>query len=508
MSDWSIDGEKSRNLKQLCSESSNSRHIRAPNLREALKDYDCCMSRKKPSGLRGRRKSKVSMRSIIYVSTFFLICKTLWQLNLQGRGLLGADGENYLEALNGLVAEGIYSNEGKLAYWPAGYPILMWPFAELSLSNLPFMIGIAQSLIFSISIGFLAYEVSESPFRKFTIPMLILLNLNPTLSLNSVVIGYEVLTASLMITSVCFFLRFIRMQQSNILNANVVMASISLSLACFVQPRISLLALGVIIPFAAYVFRGKMIVIFLIFTITIVGIGPSALALRNLNANGYAAVSVNLGATMSIGAGPFSNGGYSNKSKGVPCNEIKGDAAEQDRHTIKCVLTWYLKNPTSSLKLFANKFIFHWSPWFGPLANGTMARNPWLNYHPFKNLTVTEEGQKILYGPIGKLTSWIWLTASLASLILGFLALRRRGGSSTFLAWALFLPTILNTLSSIGTIGDHRFRIPTLVLSCILQIIGLYSLINRRLFKRGIEGSTNLFKANAFSLPNEQRKNV
>ena len=40
-------------------------------------------------------------------------------------------------------------------------------------------------------------------------------------------------------------------------------------------------------------------------------------------------------------------------------------------------------------------------------------------------------------------------------------ALRRRGGVSTLLAWCLFIPVLLNTGSSMGTIGDHRFRIPT-----------------------------------------------
>jgi len=39
----------------------------------------------------------------------------------------GADGENYLRGLLGLARDGLLSTEGKLSYWPAGYPLLMWP---------------------------------------------------------------------------------------------------------------------------------------------------------------------------------------------------------------------------------------------------------------------------------------------------------------------------------------------------------------------------------------------
>ena len=39
--------------------------------------------------------------------------------------LLGADGENYLTGFSGLIRDGIFSKEGILNYWPAGYPIVI-----------------------------------------------------------------------------------------------------------------------------------------------------------------------------------------------------------------------------------------------------------------------------------------------------------------------------------------------------------------------------------------------
>jgi hypothetical protein len=258
------------------------------------------------------------------------------------------------------------------------------------------------------------------------------------------------------------------------------------------QPRILLLALGIIIPFAIYHYRGRAIPIFLAFSLSIVAIAPSIMILRNIEANGYAAISTNLGVTMNIGAGPGATGAYDSPNSGVPCEAVEGNTAEQDSHLVGCVLKWYLENPGKSAKLFVNKLLYHWSPWFGPLVNGTMARNPWIQLHPFYESTKTRQGFEMVDGAVGKTISWAWVLGSLALLIYGFIALRRRGGVSTLLAWCLFIPVLLNTGSSMGTIGDHRFRIPTLTLSILLQLFGLYAIFDRRSFKKGLDGKVRL----------------
>jgi hypothetical protein len=38
----------------------------------------------------------------------------------------GADAENYLYGVLGLLKDGFQSTEGTLHYWPAGYPLLIW----------------------------------------------------------------------------------------------------------------------------------------------------------------------------------------------------------------------------------------------------------------------------------------------------------------------------------------------------------------------------------------------
>ena len=432
------------------------------------------------------------LRAIILFSAAVFLIKVIWLSSQQGRGLLGADGENYLNALSGLLEDGLFSEQGLLSYWPAGYPILMWPLAELSFNNLAFLVGTLQSLIFAVSVIFFSFELSKSSLKRFTWPAVLILSLSPTFTLNSVVIGYEVTSAVLFLLVIALYMRLIRIEKRSILNWESSLSALAISVSCFMQPRIILLALGLFIPFAIYHYRGRAIPLFLAFSLFIVAIAPAILIFRNTQAQGFAAISTNLGVTMNIGAGPKATGGYTSQVTGVDCEPIEGDAAEQDSHKVGCVLKWYLKNPGASLKLFINKFFFHWSPWFGPLGNGTMARNPWLKFHPFAETVKTQEGYEMAYGNVGKAFSWIWVLGSLALMVYGFIALRMRGGLSTLLAWALFIPILLNTASSMGTIGDHRFRIPTLSLSLLLQLFGAYALFSRKSFRRGIDGPVRL----------------
>jgi hypothetical protein len=272
---------------------------------------------------------------------------------------LGADGENYLNSLEGLLKDGIFSEQGNLHYWPAGYPILMWPLAELSFNNLAFLVGTLQSLIFAVSVIFFSFELSKSSLKRFTWPAVIILSLSPTFTLNSVVIGYEVTSAVLFLLVIALYMRLIRIDKRSIFNWESSLAALAISVSCFMQPRIILLALGLFIPFAIYHYRGRAIPIFLAFSLFIVAIAPAILIFRNTQAQGFAAISTNLGVTMNIGAGPKASGGYTSQVTGVDCEPIEGDAAEQDSHKVGCVLKWYLKNPGASLKLFINKFFFH-----------------------------------------------------------------------------------------------------------------------------------------------------
>jgi len=117
------------------------------------------MSKKKVASSKAARTSRFQLRAIILFSAVVFLIKVTWLSTQQGRGLLGADGENYLNALIGLLEDGFFSDERLLSYWPAGYPILMWPLAELSFNNFAFLVGTLQSLIFAVSVIFFSFEL-------------------------------------------------------------------------------------------------------------------------------------------------------------------------------------------------------------------------------------------------------------------------------------------------------------------------------------------------------------
>ena len=65
------------------------------------------MSKKKVASSKAARTSRSQLRAIILFSAVVFLIKVTWLSTQQGRGLLGADGENYLSVLDGLLKEGL-----------------------------------------------------------------------------------------------------------------------------------------------------------------------------------------------------------------------------------------------------------------------------------------------------------------------------------------------------------------------------------------------------------------
>jgi hypothetical protein len=217
-----------------------------------------------------------------------------------------------------------------------------------------------------------------------------------------------------------------------------------------------------------------------IITLVVTLLFPASLIYRNNQAIGINSISTNLGVTMNLGAGDGATGGYagSTSKAGVPC-ETEGNSAQQDNQRVKCILEWYVSNPTKSLELFYNKSIYFWSPWDGPIANGTMARNPWLTFSPIRDIArSSEDGNRLVNGPAGKIASWVWLLSGLGLLLYGFLILWRQGSIEKLLATLALITVGTNWTISLMTIGDHRFRIPIMGMSLFLQAIGLKTLFS------------------------------
>jgi hypothetical protein len=414
-------------------------------------------------------------RTFFYWAVAIFIVKLITIFNIQGNAWLGADGENYISAYEALVEDGLFSSEGLLHYWPAGYPIFLLILSFLGKAWLFATLTILQSLIYSSAVFYFVYQLSKTKLRNYSFLIMLFLLLNPTLSLASICVGYESLAASGLLITLGLLIQDLTSNSNKVFQRNIILAAITIGFISFFQPRLLLSGLFGIAIWVLVRKPFKSAIIVMIIAISIVAVSPALLILRNQNANGFSAISTNLGITMNLGAGEDADGSYRPEEKhGVSCSTIEGNAAQQDSHLVRCVIKWYLANPSKSVELLINKAIFFWSPWFGPEAVGSMARNPWLKVSPLVDIASnSEEGNKLIYGSFGKIVSWGWILLSLILLGVGFWRLWRIGGVEKVLGIFALSQIVLNWLISMGTLGDHRQRLPILGLSIFLQVIGI-----------------------------------
>jgi hypothetical protein len=108
-----------------------------------------------------------------------------------------------------------------------------------------------------------------------------------------------------------------------------------------------------------------------------------------------------------------------------------------------------------------------------------MARNPWLKISPIRDIqTNSENGDKLVKGPIGLLFSWLWLLGGLGLVIYGFIVLWRLKQLEKLIGLIAITIVASSWGISLLSIGDHRFRLPIMGMSLFLQAVGLKSIFN------------------------------
>ena len=427
----------------------------------------------------------------IYLAAIVFLVKLIIIFNIDGKesgseqgmhyikGIwLGADGENYITSYKFLVSEGIFSKAFILNFWPAGYPLFMLLISLFSKSWIFISLSIIQSVIFSIAVFYFIKQIYRTRIKGYAFSILLLILINPTLSLSSVTVGYESLSASGILISTGFMIKdFIEKKDSNFYIL-LSLSSLIYGFIGFMQPR--LLVTGFLVNSIWLVARKgikvKIALIILSFVLTL--FFPSTLVYRNYVATKSLSISTNLGETMAVGAGPGATGKYKRRVMDIPC-KITGTIVEKDQQVVRCVLKWYVENPAKSMYLFLNKTIYFWSPWTGPEASGTMARNPWVSFSPaIKIAAASPDGYKLVTGWFGKAVSWVWLLSGILLLLHGFVILYRLKELERLIAVIAITIISSSWAISLMTLGDHRFRVPIMGLSLFLQGIAIKSLFN------------------------------
>lgn len=430
-------------------------------------------------------------RKFLNLTILVLILKLYIIFNIEGKDVgseqsihfvkgiwLGADGENYLTAYKSLLVDGIFSKAYILNYWPAGYPLIILLFSIISKTHLLIILAIVQSIVFSFAALFFVAQIFKTKIRNYSYLIYLFIILNPTLTLSTITIGYESLVAAgIMLSSGLIIKDLSDRDKSNFLLL-FCGSSFVYGLISFMQPRFVFTGIIVHIFWIAFRSQIRFKLALLAISIIISLLFPSALIIRNLIATQSFSVSTNLGETMAVGAGPGATGAYKKRVMDIPC-KISGTAVERDRQITRCVISWHLSNPKQAMELLFKKAIFFWSPWTGSLSYGTMARNPWVGFSPaIKIAAASPEGYALVTGPIGKIISVMWLLSGFVIMLIGVVYLHRlKSFESLFVIISL---AIIGSqmLITMVTVGDHRFRLPIMPLSLMLQAVAIKSIFS------------------------------
>ena len=423
-----------------------------------------------------KKSSNKLQSNLIRWSIVVFILKIVVILNVPGGAWYAADGINYVKGVEALINEGIFSTNEKLSYWPAGYPLFILLLSFFGTSYVLITLTVVQTSIFSFGVYYFAKQLIKTELQKYVKFIFLLILLNPTLSLSSISIGYESLAASGSLIVAGIMIKDLIEKNDQKFLPNLAVASATLGFLVFIQPRLSVAA---ILLLSIWIFlrkAKKFIAMYTLLALIILMFFPATLVYRNQKAVGVLAISTNLGVTMDIGAGYGATGGYDSKVKGVNCPIKPDDVAKVDRQRINCVLKWYFSNPNQSLRLFANKSVYFWSPWSGPVLSGTMGLNPWLKINPITSISKTPEGSRLVSGNFGKVIAYLWIYSGLFLLFYGFLNLWRLSGSARVSGVIALIIVFSSWAVTLISIGDHRFRVPIMGMSLFLQAVGIKSL--------------------------------
>lgn len=120
---------------------------------------------------------------------------------------------------------------------PAGYPILIWPIAKISILHAILLLSIVQSTFYAFASYYFVKQLRDTKLRPYIFLIGFVIAFNPTLSLSTLVVGYESLLSSCML----MIAALITKSRQSVNNRKIVTLILGVgafsALASFIQPR-------------------------------------------------------------------------------------------------------------------------------------------------------------------------------------------------------------------------------------------------------------------------------
>ena len=173
--------------------------------------------------------------SLVLFIWILAFIKCLVALMIEGNGWLGADGENYLKIVIAFENEGLFTDDFLAQYFSSGYSFLIYCFGFFTKQYTILLLVWFQILLFSYAMTKFWEFISEILPRNLVSICIVLIALNPTLTLSSFVIGYESILAS---TIMLFSYYAFRLNNSLVSTRTIFICGFWGGMALLVRPAI------------------------------------------------------------------------------------------------------------------------------------------------------------------------------------------------------------------------------------------------------------------------------
>ena len=342
-------------------------------------------------------------------------------------------------------------------------------------------IALLQSVFLSVAVWFLAATLLRTRLSWAAVPFAYLALLNPPLSLSSLALSSDSITAGLLMLALAHLIRDLATPRDLRTARRILTAAAILSLASLMSPMLAFGSVAFLLAWAAARGNREQAIWISAGALALLLALPLMLLVRNQMANNSSML-----ATSSEQMAPVVSGFAGLDS--TRCGIGTLDVVSLDVPKFKCLMAWYQETSANATEVAVPHAVAFWSPWIGPMSGTGLGDNPWPALHPIAVFGDARNPDSIVNSPLATLVSWMWLLFALFGMLLGLGALRGLGEIESEISvgagWLVGGSWLAGTLTS----SDPSTRLPVMGMVILLQVVGW-----RFLFTRGRETSRDPF---------------
>ena len=426
------------------------------------------------------QRTAMSPSAYVAFVAFAVLClKFVLLLSLESGIWINGDGSLRLSEISNMTRFGLTVPGVNAA--TAGYATVVHIVGVAIGTTSLWPIALIQSVFLSIAVWFLAVSLMRTRLAWAGVPFAYIALLNPPLSLSSLALSSDSVTAGLLMVALGHLIRDLATPRDVRTPRRILTAAAVLSLAALMSPMLAFGSVAFLLAWAAARGNREQAIWISAGALALLLALPLMLLVRNQMANNSSML-----ATSSEQMAPVVSGFAGLDS--TRCGIGTLDVVSLNVPKFRCLMAWYQESSSNATEAAVPNAVSFWSPWVGPMSGIDLRDNPWPALHPAAVLGDPGNPDSIVNSPLATLVSWMWLLFALFGMLLGLGALRGLGEVESEISvaagWLIFGSWLASTL----THADASTRLPVMGMVILLQVVGW-----RFLFTRGRETSRDPF---------------